>query len=58
MAIIARRENAHSEDIEWLAEDEVDLSAIVLSGNYDGERLIPVVTMDEHLTSPRMNNAV
>ena len=54
MAVIARRENAHSEDVEWLDEDEVDLSAIILPGNDDGERLMPVVTMDEHFTSPWM----
>jgi hypothetical protein len=56
MAVIARRENAHSEDVEWLDEDEVDLSAIIIPGNNDGERLMPVVTMDEHFTSPWMDD--
>ena len=55
MAVIARRENAHSADTEWLDEDEVNLSAIVLPGNDDGERLMLVITMDEHLTLPWMN---
>lgn len=58
MAVIARRENANSEDIEWLDEDEVDLSTIVLPGNYDGETSMPVVTMDEHFTSPWMDDAL
>ena len=56
MAVIARRENAHSEDVEWLDEDEVDLSAIILPGNDDAERLMPVVTMNEHFTSPWMDD--
>ena len=58
MAVIARRENAHLEDVEWLDEDEVDLSAIILPGNDDGERLMPVVTMDEHFTSPWMDDVL
>lgn len=58
MAVIARRENANSEDIEWLDEDEVDLSTIVLPGNYDGETSMPVVTIDEHFTSPWMDDVL
>ena len=58
MVVIARKENAHSEDVEWLDEDEVDLSGILLPGNDDGERLMPVVTMDEHLSSPWMDDAL
>ncbi|KAH9500784.1 Mechanosensory protein 2 [Bulinus truncatus] len=40
------------EDVEWLDEDKVRLSAIILPGNDDGERFMSVVTMDEHFTSP------
>ena len=58
MVVIARKENALSEDVEWLDEDEVDLSGILLPGNDDGERLMPVVTMDEHLSSPWIDNAL
>ena len=52
MAVIARKENAHSEDVKWLDEDEIDLSGSVLPGKDDGERLMPVITMDDHLSSP------
>ena len=31
MAVIARRENAHSEDVKWLDENEIDLSAIIFT---------------------------
>ena len=51
MAIIARKEHAHSEDAEWIDEDELDLSGIVLPGN-EAENVMPVVTMEEHFSSP------
>ena len=58
MSVIGRRENAHSEDVEWLDEDEVDLSEIVLPGNDDGETLMQVITMNEHLTSPWIDDVL
>lgn len=43
MAVIVKKENA--KDIEWLENFQVELSSVVLPGNSDAEKLMPLVTI-------------
>ena len=58
MAIIAHTENAYILSKEWLDQDAVDLSGIIISlddGN-DKSVVMPIITIEEHLTFPWENN--